>query len=927
MANIIGVNPPVLNDEDYVDKIKNSLDSVDAHDHSPGKGVAIPAGALAAGSIDNDDINAAAAIARTKLASGTADHVVINSGTGAMSSEAQLDKTRGGTGISSTATFPASGVIVTEAGSQSLTNKTIDADSNTITNIENADIKSGAAIARNKLASGTLNHVVINDGSGVMSSEAQLATSRGGTGVNSTATFPSSGTVAVVPSSGVVKSNGTALSSSNVNLASEVTGTLPIANGGTGATTKTDAFDALAPTTTAGDFIVYNGTDNVRQGIGTDGQVLVVDTSLGNKLKWTSLQQGAKNYITYNNFENNALTGWNEASVTWTSGAPSGAPTVSATAAASIALSVTSTTPLAGTYSLQMVGTIAQGQGFCTDVLTIDREDQAKVLQGSFYYEVTAGATNANFSGTSSNTLCVYIYDVTNSAWIQPAGVYNLVQSSGQGLCTFTFQTPASISQLRLFVFAANTASGSITMEFDDFALGPQKILSGAAISDWQSFTPTGTWTANTTYTGAYRRVGDSMELWYKIATSGAPTTATLAVNMPTGFSIDTAKLDSDTDSYVNGQVSITDAGVATYIGRVRYISATQFELPYLTSTDVLANTTQAAPMTFGAGDEVHVHITRVPIVGWSSNTVMSSDTDTRVVAFSVKSVGTGTFTHTLSSSFQNLPAGFWGTPTVNTHGSFDSATNGGEYTVPVSGIYEIQFQAGWIFSSVGVRSSRILIDGIAVQQSCDIVTSATINTTAPLVSYTTFLNAGQKIRCQAYQNSGGNLNYDISSSGVYNIFAVKKLSGPATIAANELVACRYTNCTTAFGTTNAIAIFGTRDFDTHGFYNSSTGVASIPIGGKYRISASFNTGSGTAASINTYAYLQIRINSVVKCVLATFSYQVASALSAVGNGSCIVNLNAGDTLDVTTIRDSGAPAVSMLNNNFTWLNIERIGY
>lgn len=47
-----------------------------------------------------------------------------------------------------------------------------------------ADINSAAAIARTKLANGSANHVVINDGSGVMSSEAQLGVSRGGTGVD-----------------------------------------------------------------------------------------------------------------------------------------------------------------------------------------------------------------------------------------------------------------------------------------------------------------------------------------------------------------------------------------------------------------------------------------------------------------------------------------------------------------------------------------------------------------------------------------------------------------------------------------------------------------------------------------------------------------------------------------------------------------------
>lgn len=48
--------------------------------------------------------------------------------------------------------------------------------------ITNAMVKSNAAIARTKLASGTASQVVINDGSGVMSSEAQLSPSRGGNG-------------------------------------------------------------------------------------------------------------------------------------------------------------------------------------------------------------------------------------------------------------------------------------------------------------------------------------------------------------------------------------------------------------------------------------------------------------------------------------------------------------------------------------------------------------------------------------------------------------------------------------------------------------------------------------------------------------------------------------------------------------------------
>jgi hypothetical protein len=56
------------------------------------------------------------------------------------------------------------------------------------------------------------------------------------------------------------------------------TSTVPIANGGTGQTDKTAAFDALAPTTTQGDTMYYNGTDVVRLAKGTAGQALVMNS-------------------------------------------------------------------------------------------------------------------------------------------------------------------------------------------------------------------------------------------------------------------------------------------------------------------------------------------------------------------------------------------------------------------------------------------------------------------------------------------------------------------------------------------------------------------------------------------------------------------------------------------------------------------------
>lgn len=60
----------------------------------------------------------------------------------------------------------------------------------------------------------------------------------------------------------------------NLPLDTGVTGTLPIANGGTGEITAAEAFDALAPTTTRGDIIFRNATVNTRLAATTAGYLL-----------------------------------------------------------------------------------------------------------------------------------------------------------------------------------------------------------------------------------------------------------------------------------------------------------------------------------------------------------------------------------------------------------------------------------------------------------------------------------------------------------------------------------------------------------------------------------------------------------------------------------------------------------------------------
>lgn len=86
----------------------------------------------------------------------------------------------------------------------------------------------------------------------------------------------------------IVAADVPTLNQNTTGTASNVTGVVAIANGGTGQTTQTNAFDALSPLTTKGDLIVSNGTDNVRLPVGTDTWVLTADSTQATGIKWAA---------------------------------------------------------------------------------------------------------------------------------------------------------------------------------------------------------------------------------------------------------------------------------------------------------------------------------------------------------------------------------------------------------------------------------------------------------------------------------------------------------------------------------------------------------------------------------------------------------------------------------------------------------------
>jgi trimeric autotransporter adhesin len=132
----------------------------------------VVAGVWSASALVNADVDPAAAIAFSKMASLTASQVAVTNGSGVITTSATLSNTLGGTGVNSSAY---TGLAKVAAGAW------------TASTLVNADVDPAAAIAYTKLAALTATNVVITNGSGFITSATTLANTLGGIGVNSSA--------------------------------------------------------------------------------------------------------------------------------------------------------------------------------------------------------------------------------------------------------------------------------------------------------------------------------------------------------------------------------------------------------------------------------------------------------------------------------------------------------------------------------------------------------------------------------------------------------------------------------------------------------------------------------------------------------------------------------------------------------------------
>jgi hypothetical protein len=610
---------------------------------------------------------------------------------------------------------------------------------------------------------------------------------------------------------------------------------------------------------------------------------------------------GIKNYIPYADFEQNVTTGWSLFTTTMTGNNPTGS--ISA-GAASLALTTTGTNPLVGSYSLQVAGGSAwtSGQGFITDAFTIDRGDLSKVLSFSFYYEaVTPGTTN--FSGTpGSQSLVIWLYDVTAGAWVQPSTCYGINQGSGPSYVTGTFQSSAVTGQqYRLAILASQSIASAVTFTFDHFMVYPQNMTPAAPpVIDWTSYTPTfsASFGTVTNAKANYRRVGDSLEVSATF-NPGTVTASTASFSLPAGLSIDTSKMSG---AATNVMIGIGSCAQSTNGGSKDVIvitaPATSTSNVYFTIFDYTSSISALAPANASAVfySGLNTSITfRIPIVGWSSNVVLSKDaTSSRVVgrfsrATSVQAISSTAVT---VIQFNNI--------TTDTNLGWDAANY--RYYAAVSGDYQYQVNVGFTavtsaeLMTVSIRKNGVVYATAQGRASASGDGRITMADSIPM-------NANDYV--DVVINSSADAAYNVDYVNNTSL-AMERISGINQILPSELVAARYTTVSNTLSFTgNTLVQFNTQTFDAFGSVLTGSNWRFVaPTAGLYSVTCQI-IGTGYSAQAGANEWFAIDLYYGPSGSTSSFysrlgySVQNTSQNEGIAQGTDSIYLSAGDFIQV----------------------------
>jgi len=265
---------------------------------------------------------------------------------------------------------------------------------------------------------------------------------------------------------------GVAPSWGQVSLTSAVTGTLPVANGGTGQTTASAAFNALSPITSQGDLILGTGTNTAgRLAIGANGYVL---TSNGTTASWAASTGGVTSFsagttgFTPNTATTGAITLAGTLNV-----ANGGTGQTTATAAFNALSPITST------------GDLIIGNG---------TNSATRLAIGTNGYVLTSNGTTASWQASSGGVTSltagtgISLSGSTGAVTVTNSGVTSAVAGTGVSVSgstgAVTFSIGQSVATSATVTFGSVTASTGTTTTAGAFTSSSAGSTSTVSITD-----------------------------------------------------------------------------------------------------------------------------------------------------------------------------------------------------------------------------------------------------------------------------------------------------------------------------------------------------------------------------------------------------------------------------------------------------------
>lgn len=806
--------------------------------------------------------------------------------------------------------------LVDLSSSQILSNKSIDADNNAVANLKNINIHATAAIAYSKLnLSGAILNADISASAAIAYSKLNLATSIVNADISASAAIARSKLATLTASRAMVTDGSgndsvSAITATELGYLSGVTSAIQ-----TQFTNKQDASTAVtltgvqtltnktltSPTLTTPLIDIDTFTDQSSTPASpaagkrklyskTTGKFYQLDSS-GVERELGSGGTGV-NFVIGGDAEGGSIFAtYKDAASAIPADGTGGTPTISSA-------STTSTNPLSGANSFLLThpASNAQGEGWSYD-FSIDLANKAKVLKIEFDYILNSGTFIAGSSGVDSD-IEVYIYDVTNGTIIQPSS-YKLLSNSSTVADHFsaTFQTASNSTSYRLIFHCATTAASSFVLKLDSLSIAPSTYVFGTPITDWVTTTVTCNLTNQATL-AKKRRVGDSIEYAIQTKFSGTPGAALATWTLPD--TIDAVKLAQGTVSTVDsrGQANIYDASTSiTYTGSVATASSTGVQIFVHNTSSALS---ASVPVSFTTSDYIELSFS-VPVVGLSSSVQMSDQADTRIVSFFGVNAGTQAVTS--------------GTTNVNFTASKDShsAWTGSTYVVPVPGDYNV---ATAIYSTGAAVQSAAYVNGTIRGY----IGYSVANTGSGGSILLTNLKVGDIVSVRA-------LNTLTIASDASQTISISRVAGPSSIAATESINCRYTTSSSQAMANNAdtTILYDTKDYDTHGAYNTSTGIFTAPISGKYHVDAKFRT-VGYTGGPNTHVIRIYKGTPSQTLISQGGSQALAVSISWSAQVGDTIQLNAGDQIILKCFQDSGTSRNLSGSNVDNFFSIFRVG-